>query len=473
MAVRSEYIKKLMNSANSLDKQFEGVVKESMKNIIGENAKKEIRQLLKEADDEDSYEEEDVVDDIADSDSKGEEMEGSEEDTDLWDDLEKCKTADGEYDCTGMDNDKLMDVVNSMGSEDGIRIVSNGDGTATLEVDGDLIDGEKEFVIDLNDLEEEGEIELSAESNEDEDDDILDDGEDEEVEFEIDADDTDGEDFDDDDEELDESFILEIENTGNTGYTNKYQKKTAMTTLPNKETAPNEVNDWDDGAPHGESRPWAPKGDTQPYSNEVNEGVDECSLQLEYDDDDLVDEASRTQGGKKTSVGKGSTMSKKWPEDYPYSERNSRGGGKQVTPTTDAYNGVKESKHIRQRMNTLYNENKQMKAIIPELQKRVEESIVINASMGYIVKLLNENTTTVDEKKQISERFGQVNSINECKKLYEQISRELKNAGKSNGLSSLDKQLSEGKQRLIETTMYKSEKVNDTLDFMKRLDAIK
>ena len=40
----------------------------------------------------------------------------------------------------------------------------------------------------------------------------------------------------------------------------------------------------------------------------------------------------------------------------------------------------------------------------------------------------------------------------------------------------MNQQLSEGKQTkkdLVETTMYKSEKVNEALDFMKRLDSIK
>ena len=473
MAVRSEYIKKLMNSANSLDKQFEGVIKESMKNIIGENTKKEIRQLLKEADDEDSYEEEDVVDDIADANVEGDKEESSEDkNADLWDDLEKCKTADGEYDCTGMDNDKLMDVVDSMGSEDGIRIVSNGDGTATLEVDGDLIDGNKEFVIDLDDLEDEGEIELSAETDDDTD---IDDSdfEDNDTDIILDVDD------EDNDDELEESYIIEVENSGNTGYTDNYQKKTAMTTPNNNETAPNEVNDWDKGVPHGTEKPWTHKGDTQPYKENVKESLDmdECGTVVENEKEDELEEGLHTTG-QNNALTRGTGITKPNSNlSHKYAREGAPGADSPTSDsgrgTGDGYKEASNESKIRKRMKMLYNENKQMKAIIPELQKRVEESIVINASMGYIVKLLNENTTTVDEKKQISERFGKVNTLEECKNLYEQISSELKNSEKSNGLSSLDKQLSEGKQRLIETTMYKSEKVNDTLDFMKRLDAIK
>ena len=103
--------------------------------------------------------------------------------------------------------------------------------------------------------------------------------------------------------------------------------------------------------------------------------------------------------------------------------------------------------------------------------------MVINASMGYIVRLLNENSTTVDEKKQISERFTKVNTLEEGKKLYETISEELRGINRRNDVNGIiNSQLAEGKQAkhsLVETTMYKSEKVNEALDFMKRLDAIK
>ena len=74
MAVRSNYIKNLMETKDSLEKQYQEVVAESMKNIIGENAKDEVRKLLKEAEDEDSFSEEDVDDDTATNDEKGTEV---------------------------------------------------------------------------------------------------------------------------------------------------------------------------------------------------------------------------------------------------------------------------------------------------------------------------------------------------------------------------------------------------------------
>lgn len=496
MAIRSEYIKNLMSSTKSLDNQFSEAVKESMKNIIGESAKKEIRQLLKEADDEDSYEEEDVIDgdtdvvkddevvdgnEIEDTEEvvDGGETEGGEEETEIWDDLENCKGADGEYDCTGMDNDKLMQVLKSMGPDDEVRIVSNGDGTATVEVDSDSVDSEEEdeFVIDLDGFE---------------DDDIFDEEapEEDEEEFELTFDDE-GE---DNEEDIEECGL----NEGNLGYTDDYQKDTAMTTPSNHEPGSkmSRSDKFDQALPQGTEKPWAQDGDKQPYDKTVNEGEEEVKAggpapmtpppggtneKPEALFEVELDEGGHTVTHNNPVVrGVGTTH-----KPNSSSQKYARNGHVEAQSPTNMPNGrgtgdgykeaSNESKDFKQKMNALYRENKQMKSIIPELQKRVEESIVINASMGYIVKLLNENTTTVDEKKQISKRFGEVTSLDECKKLYETISNELKTVNKSNDLNEkFNGQLAEGKQRgLIEKTMYKSDAVNGTLAFMKRLDAIK
>lgn len=468
MAVRSNYIKSLMESKNSLEKQYQEVIAESMKNIIGESAKDEVRKLLKEAEDEDSFSEEEVDDDtatvtdkdevidtedaVSDEDSEEdvdsvEDEEGGEEETteedDLWNDLEKCKSADGEYDCRGMDDGNLLKVLKAMGPEDGIRVMSNGDGTVEVEVDGDMIDGQQEFVIDLDDFE----------------------GEDADVDFELNE--SDG-------------------NTGNTGYTDNYQDKTAMTTLDNHEPAnPKTTYSMDAGVPKGTAKPWAQDGDTQPYDKDVNEGVDECGdtiFEIEQDECAL-DEAGHTvtqnnghvRGVSGTEVNNSShhkfARNGHVEAQSPTNMANGRGTG-------DGYKeAANESVEFKKKVNKLWEENKQMKSIIPELHKKLMESMVINASMGYIVRLLNENSTTVDEKKQISERFTKVNTLEEGKKLYETISEELRGINRRNDVNGIiNSQLAEGKQAkqsLVETTMYKSEKVNEALDFMKRLNAIK
>ena len=54
-----------METKKTLEEQMQEVVSESMKGIIGDNAKDEVRKLLKESEDEDSFSEEEVTDDTA------------------------------------------------------------------------------------------------------------------------------------------------------------------------------------------------------------------------------------------------------------------------------------------------------------------------------------------------------------------------------------------------------------------------
>lgn len=473
-----------MDTKNSLDKQYQEVIAESMKNIIGENAKEEVRRLLKEAEDEDSFSEEEVDDDTdttdkeenVDTDSKVEDgsednaddavdtdtekvedMESSEADPneeeaddDLWNDLEQCKDADGEYDCRGMDDGKLLKVLKAMGPEDGIRVMSNGDGTVNVEVDGDLIDGEQEFVIDIDDFSgDENEIELSV-------DDSLDEG------------------------KVDLGYM---DHPGNGGY----QKDTAVTLDPD-ESLPTDRkkvgHTWnsqlkDASIDHGKD------GDRQPFNKNVNEEVDECGtiFEIEQDgDEEMIDEVMTSTENSGAARGVSNTHA-----NTNSSHKFARNGHVEAQSPTNMSNGrgtgdgykeaSNESKQLRKMVNRLYDENKQMKSIVPELTKKLNESMVINASMGYIVRLLNENSTTMDEKKQISERFTKVNTLEEGKKLYETISNELKNVNKRNDVNGIiNSQLAESKQakqNLVETTMYKSQQVNETLNFMKRLDAVK
>lgn len=455
MAVRSNYIKSLMETKKTLEEQMQEVVSESMKGIIGDNAKDEVRKLLKESEDEDSFSEEEVTDDTATTDKDettdttsddGEDVttdtvdvettedggtEDAVEDDDVWDELEKCKSADGEFDCRGMDDGNLLKVLKAMGPEDGIRVMKNDDGTIAVEVDGDLIQGEEEFVIDLDDLAEP-------------------------------------------EDAIEESRNNEC-NESNTGYTSDYQKETAMTTPDNHEPAnPKTTYSMDGGVPTGTEKPFANQGDKAPYDEEVNE---ELEFEVETDDEQVNEVASTTENNP-TVRGTGMTHANTNSKGKKF--RSSSEGGQRVKGTGEnSYSGneTNESLDFKRKMNKLYEENKQMKSIIPELQKKLMESMVINSSMGYIVRLLNENTTSVDEKKEISARFSKVNTLDESKQLYQTISEELKKVNKGNNVNGIfNSQLAESKQTkqsLVETTMYKSEKVNEALDFMKRLDNIK
>lgn len=579
MSVRSNYIKKLMETKNSFDKQYQEVLAESIKSIIGDNTRDEVRNLLKEDKDEeeDSFEEETVddtetlnntedldteeeeelppgyvsVDDVDDVDNLTSTMNNN-----VWDEIEDCKGEDGEYDCRGMDNDKLLKVLKAMNPEDGIRVVSTDDDQLKIEVDGDLINGKEEFVIDLDDFDEEDFDDEDFEEEElkegrgpitnDDDDDEMGNYPWDDYEIELDDEEEDDRldqdelsnlektsqkkdkyiDYDNWDDISDFESDLEDDMYESLGYTTEYQKESALEVDNNDEVAnPRTTRKLDDGLPKGIERPYGKM--VSQISESILEALNELDDEEDFDDDLMFDENGEVEVEKdnekrdndylKDYRKKSSKLDKNldfdnWDDisdfddtldevasttqnnsavrgtSMTHANTNSKGkkfrssseGGQRVKPTTrNSYDNETVNESLSKELKRIQQENKAIKEFIPNLQQKLDESMVINSSMGFIVKLLNENTTTQEEKRSITERFTKVNSIKEGKLLYETISKELKEFGKAktNNIDTLfNSQLSEGekqKKNLVEKTMYKSNELNETLSFMQRLNAIK
>lgn len=459
--VRSEYIKKMMAESHNLEDKLKDVAQSTINSILEEKTNKNLRQILSE--DEDSFSEEEVDDDVTLGSSDASDEEGASTDVDStadddsaddseWDDLEKYKDEDGEYDLRSMDKDELVKVLKVMSPDDAVRIVKNDDDTLTvtdesndeeyeLELDDDMNDDMGEF----GDDDEEIEIEIGGDDD-------------------FDGDDVDGEEEieivpDDDDE-----FEVELDES-NLGYTDNYQKKTAMTTPDNHEPAnPKSTYSMDGGVPTGTEKPWVGPKKKSPYDDEVNEGCeDECGY---------IEEGGHTvtQNGP-YSRGDGKT----WTNDASHkTPRNgSRAGVKEKGTADNMYSDVSES--IKKKANQIFLENKQLKALMGKLQSQVNEAIVVNQSLANVIKIINENATTVNEKKDILRRFNECTTREESNKLYSVISEELKREGKthSNVAGTINSQLSESRDRAVETPMFKSQDLSDTLNFMSRLDAIK
>jgi hypothetical protein len=88
---------------------------------------------------------------------------------------------------------------------------------------------------------------------------------------------------------------------------------------------------------------------------------------------------------------------------------------------------------------------------------------------------MTENSTSKEEKDNIVNRFSKVETLEECNKLYETISEELKSR-KSTGGSKIptDKPLTESKNNgAKETKMLDESEAKDVLEFMKRLNKVK
>lgn len=464
--VRSEYIKKMMAESHNLEDKLKDVAQSTINSILEEKTNKNLRQILSE--DEDSFSEEEVDDDVTLGSSDASDEEGTSIDADStaevdstadddsaddseWDDLEKYKDEDGEYDLRSMDKDELVKVLKVMSPDDAVRIVKNDDDTLTVTDESN---------------DEEYELELDDDMN----DDMGEFGDDdEEIEIEIGGDDDfDGDDVDGEEEiEIvpdDDEFEVELDES-NLGYTDNYQKKTAMTTPDNHEPAdPKSTYSMDGGVPTGTEKPWVGPKKKSPYDDEVNEGCeDECGY---------IEEGGHTvtQNGP-YSRGDGKT----WTNDASHkTPRNgSRAGVKEKGTADNMYSDVSES--IKKKANQIFLENKQLKALMGKLQSQVNEAIVVNQSLANVIKIINENATTVNEKKDILRRFNECTTREESNKLYSVISEELKREGKthSNVAGTINSQLSESRDRAVETPMFKSQDLSDTLNFMSRLDAIK
>lgn len=493
--IRSEYIKNLAEDKDKLAKKLEETAKNSLKDILQESVNKELRNIISESDDD--YEEEEVkpdgTDDTAstddtntadsttdttpdsddtketdsdtpadDADAKGDDTTPASDadadstgDDDVWNGLEQYKGEDGEYDLTGMDKDDVIKVLKVMTPEDGVRVVKNDNGTVTLSDD----ETDKEYIIDVDGTlgNEDSTADTNTPSDDDDDD------------FTID--------LEDDDDTTDEGSVVNgqkvNEDNVNLGYTDNYQKKTAMTTPDNHEPANSrDTYSMDGGVPTGTEKPYAgPKGKGHPYDQKVNEeNQDECG-------DVNVNETMTSTENSANARNDGMTHANTNSKGKQF--RNSSEGGQKVKGTGEnSYSGA-QVESIKRKANEIFRENKQLRQIAEAIKGKLEEAIVVNSSLGNIIKLVTENSTTKQEKVDIVKRFDKVKTINEGKELYNTISEELKKAGKVNNTSekTLDNQLTEAKkqkqQKIEETTMYQSADLADTISLMERLNRIK
>lgn len=466
--VRSEYIKKMMAESHNLEDKLKDVAQSTINSILEEKTNKNLRQILSE--DEDSFSEEEVDDDVTLGSSDASDEEGTSIDADSaadddsaddseWDDLEKYKDEDGEYDLRSMDKNELVKVLKVMSPDDAVRIVKNDDDTLTvtdesndeeyeLELDDDMdeLNDEDDDMGEFGDDDEEIEVEIGG------DDDFG--GDDEEIDIVSDNED---DDFDGDDDEIE----IELDES-NLGYTDNYQKKTAMTTPDNHEPAnPKSTYSMDGGVPTGTEKPWVGPKKKSPYDDDVNEGCEnECGYIEEGGEFGKV--YARTSGKQRRNNSSGNG-------GQPYGSRHNSVAGEYE----DYEGSVSES--IKKKANQIFLENKQLKSLMGKLQSQVNEAIVVNQSLANVIKIINENATTVNEKKDILRRFNECTTREESNKLYSVISEELKREGKthSNVAGTINSQLSESRDRAVETPMFKSQDLSDTLNFMSRLDAIK
>jgi len=513
--IRSNFVKESLleynNLANTLKENTESAVRDLLKETVLEQYAK----ILTEDEDEDNYdveevdgtdsvntsEDEEAVDDAADGmDSEdaegGDELEDADmegentddagtediaadgvaedEEGDGWSEFDKYKVSDDEYDFSNAEDDEIVKVYKLLKDDDQVVVTKNDDKV-------NIKDNETgaEYLIDLG-----GDNEAINTGSE-EVDDTVDDfgGEDDfndEESFEED-------DFENqEDEDMNESRIFEIalnEYNSNVGYTDNYQNKDVMTNPGMSEPGKN-VNDWDKGVPKDSKKPWSgkkgDKSENQPFTAEKGKTVEEEDVV----DDATVDESisraiqelktrqehtanvgstSRTDGdnGNRRRKGRSFHTAQNGQEtgtgDNPYSNNSPK----------DVNVNVKVESIIK-KANKIFEENKQLKGALMKFKNTLEEAAVTNVNLGNIIKLVMENSTTKDEKKEIIARFGnEAKTVEASNTLFENISRDLKKKSKMNIDESKEYAVNENK--INETQIYRSNDILNSLDLMHRI----
>lgn len=459
--------------AEKITKALQEGTEKTLRSLVNEAVSKFINEEFEDEEpkevEDDSYEVEDVdanVPAVASDETpeEGGDVEGEGDLTDgaddEWSDFEQYKVGDNDYDFTGVNGDELLKVYNKLGDDDQIFVKKQDDGTYEVKDE----ETGAELVIELNPEAEAGE------AGDDEIDAALDGEGDEpeaepaaEPEGEPEAEPEEEPAADDDDEEIEIDLGDDDENDElneeDLGYTDSYQKdvfdkKPSMNEPADSKT----TNDWDEGAPKGAEKPWAGKGDPQPFEKKVNEEeVDECGgAGCAPQEEAVIDENGGTIASTDARHMKKGQIAQHRPNAPAYDVR------KVDSPLNE------NIKRIVEKAKAIQAENKQYKEAIDKIKVSLTEAAVLNVNLGKLVDILVNETTTRDEKKSILARFNNVKTIKEGAELYNTIKVEL-NESKKSAAPIVEKQFAASDKSLNETTIY-SNGGNASLSLMERMD---
>ena len=493
--IRSKVVRESLLDYNTLANSLKENTESAVKALLGEAVRDTYAKLLSEDDDKD-YEEGEVEDtssditndaessDVAADDaaiadtemdaeggeavedeipaedgveaSEGEVTDG--EGGDEWAEFDKYKVSDDEYDFTNAEDEEIVKVYKLMKNDDQILVHKDDNGNVNIQ------DNETgaEYLIKLDD---EGEAAGVAATEPSDDEVITDDS----------AEDDFNNDMDDMNESTERMFELVLEYDSNVGYTDNYQKKDVMTNPGMSEPGKN-VNDWDAGVPKGDAKPWSGypskknKADKPFNAGKGKQLEEEEAVDTNIAEDADLEESIHTvtqNGPQRRSTTISQVPDTSRSEKVGRNRRLAKVPG-QVSGTGEAaYKGVSEN--FIKRANAVLEENKELKSTLTDLMEQLKKVSVTNHNLAQIIKLVSENTTSQDEKKEIINRFkNEGKTIEASKTLYETISRELQKTNKMN--ITEEKSLTvESSNKINETPIYKSQDMLDSLDLMHRM----
>jgi hypothetical protein len=380
------------------------------------------QEILNDGDDTDENPEGEDTESLEDENIEG----GDTDDDVLASEFGDYEVSDGEYDLTSAKDDDVVKVFKRLKDTDGVTVVKDNDKIA-------LNDGENEYIIDLG----------GSDNTESEDNNI-------EVEIE--------------DNNMNESTerVFEVmlnEYDSHVGYTDNYQSEDTLTTDGVKE--PGNGRDIDKGIPHDTKKPWAnPDKKAKPFDKGTK---NECGNA----DAPLEEQAGNKMGSKTRQSLKSRTTNSGEPNKHPNNPRVNTVAGEYMPESKT----LAEYKAVLEECKKTIAENKKLKETVANFTKLIKEAAVTNVNLGGIVKLITENSTSKEEKKQIIGRFAnEVKTVEESKNLYEAIQREL-SAKPQNAVNiNEEKQFSATeKENINESKFYQDESLQNSLGLMSKI----
>ena len=411
--------------------QLEEAVKEVGKEVLASAMKQEIEDLIKSS----LTEEEEV--ESPEMDSMGMETPEMPEMDDEAPEMPEMDDEEEVMDMTNASDTDVIKVFKAMGPEDSIEVTKTDNGVR-------FKDGDKEYILQMEGVEEMTDEELDEyldeASFEDFDDLEIELDDDDEVLYDIEMDDedvypvTDG--MMDEDEEF-EGWMREMMDEDN-----------------------EELDEY--GDEHNMSTKDALEKEEVMYEIELSEEEEVIDEDEDTDEDDEdLEEAARTYGFG--------------------SKDGSRGLRKAITPNRNySYkNGVKvesltkKLSLVESELKGYKTKNEDYKKALSTLKEKMNEMAVYYTNLSYTNKLFTEHTTTKKEKFDILKRFDNVKNINESKSLFGIITDELSSKKSISNLSdlseSVDRSLNPSSSKLTESVVYEDPKIKQIKELMAKL----
>lgn len=449
-AVRDTYSKILAEEDEDKDYDVEEVDDTDSENDLDSDVEaKEDEADAKDSDDVETEETDDTdadddsnvevdIDNDSDEDGDTEEVsiDGESEDGDEWSEFDKYKVSDDEYDFSNAEDDEIVKVYKLLNNDDQVIVNKDADNKVNIK------DNETgaEYLVDLNN-----------DGVSEEDDEFMDD-------------------------DMNESRIFEIalnEFDSNVGYTDNYQNKDVLDTKGLSVADDKDKNDWG-------SKGLKTRDGGKRWSGKKNNASENQPF-IEEDDDSMLDDSTveegASMGGRRGAIGSGrSTGTKQHTPDVsgnknPYGQHHVSVAGKykENGETSEANAETLKAESVMRKANKIFAENKELKAALGKFKRVLEEAAVTNVNLGQIIKLISENTTSQDEKKEIIARFGkEAKTVEQSKNLYESISKDLQKKNKMN-IDEGKQYGVEGSKQINETQIYQSKDLLNSLDLMHRL----